>query len=141
MTPAHHGLHGGPREAKGRRQIERDHLIPRLVAELDQKVVARDAGIGYEDVELAQGVLAGWHQGLDRILVSEVAGEHVDATGKLAGERVERITARPRDRNVCTLRMQRARNRATDPAACAGDESALASQVEHHRPPLIHVPS
>src|SRR6185369_810570 len=38
MAPPHHGLHRRPRQAKGGRKVERNDLIPRLVAQLDEKI-------------------------------------------------------------------------------------------------------
>ena len=42
--------------------------------QLHQQIVSCDPGIGHQDIELAHRFLGLGHQGLDRILVGEVAG-------------------------------------------------------------------
>ena len=58
---------------KGGGQIDRDHLVPGLVAQLHKQIVAVDAGVGDQDVELAHHFFGLRHQRLDLVLVGEVA--------------------------------------------------------------------
>src|SRR5690606_29160148 len=83
------------------------------------------------DIELSHRLFGLRHQRLDLVLVRQVAGQHVDALLQIAGEFVERLTARAGDRNACALLVQRARNRPTDAAGCPGYQRGLPGQVEH----------
>src|SRR6476469_8507580 len=49
----HHSPQGRTREAESGGQIDRDHLVPVLVPQLDQQIILRDPGIGHQNVELA----------------------------------------------------------------------------------------
>ena len=53
------------------------------------------------------------------------------ALAQLAGERVQHLAPRARDRDGRALRVQRLRDRAADAAGRAGDERRPASQIEH----------
>ena len=83
-------LQRGARQAEGRGQVDRDHLVPVLVLQLHEQIVAGDAGIVDQDVELAHRRFRLRHQCFDRVLVGEVARQHMDALAELAGELLER---------------------------------------------------
>ena len=80
---AHHQFGRGAREAEGRRQIDRDDVIPILVLHLHEQIVAGDAGIGDEDVDLPHRRFGRRHQRLDLGGVGEIAGQHVNALAEL----------------------------------------------------------
>src|SRR4029453_13563556 len=71
------------------------------------------------------------HQGLDLVLVREVARQHVDAVLKLAGELIERVAARTGERAGRALPVKRARDCPSDPAGRSGNERGPAGQIEH----------
>src|SRR5262249_12441695 len=96
-----------------------------------QEIVAVDAGIGDENVELAHGLFRPRHQRLHRLLVGEVARQLMHAAAKLAGKQRQGLAPGAGDRDGRALLMQRACDRAADAAARAGDERALAGEVEH----------
>src|SRR5882762_4476750 len=85
---AHHQPGHCPGQAEGRRQIDLDDLVPVLVAQLHEQIVAGDAGIGDENIDLAHGLFRRRHQRLDLGGVGEIAGQHVNPVAELAGERV-----------------------------------------------------
>ena len=114
-------------------QVDVEHLLPVLVLQRNEQVVLGDAGVGDQDVELAQRLLGVRDQRLDRILVGEIAGQHRRAA-ELGGERLEHLAARAGHRDLRALRVQRARDRAADAAGRAGDERGLAGQIEHAAP-------
>src|SRR5262249_16905747 len=66
-----------------------------------------------------------------RIFVGKIAGQHMHALRQLTGKLVKCITPRSGDRNRRPLRMQRARNRATDAAGGAGHKRSFAGKIEH----------
>ena len=72
------------------------------------------------------------HQRLDRILVGEIAGQHVHALLQFAGQRIERLAPGAGKRDRRALPVQRAAMAAAERAACAGHQRGLAGQIEHH---------
>ena len=100
---AHHAAHRGPRQAEGGGQVDRDHLLPILVAQLHQQIIARHAGIGDQHVELPHRFLGAGDQGIDGGGIGEIARQNMDAAAKLAGERIERVDARAGERHVSRL--------------------------------------
>src|SRR3954452_10022561 len=49
---AHHQLGRGARKAEGRGQVDLDHVVPVLIAQLHEKIVPCDAGIGDQNIDL-----------------------------------------------------------------------------------------
>ena len=92
---AHHQFGRRASQPEGRGQIDRDNVIPILVAQLHEQIVAGDAGIGDEDVDLPHRGFRRRHQRLDLGAVGEIAGQHVNALAELGGE------AHPAPRGAC----------------------------------------
>ena len=116
-------------------EIDGDHFVPRLVAQTHENIVARHPGIVDENVQSAHRLLGARHQGLDVVLVGEVAGQHVHALAQLRRHLVQHVAARAGERRRRSLRMQRARDRTADAAGRSGHQRALAGQIEHQ--PLL----
>ncbi len=131
VAPAHHPLERGARQPEGRGQVDRDHLVPGLVAQLHEQIVARDAGIGDQHIELAHGRFRLRHQRIDRGTVGEVAWQDMDAILQSAGQRLERVRPRAGERNGRALLMECARDRTADATGRSRHQSGLAGQVEH----------
>ena len=72
------------------------------------------------------------HQGLDGILVRQVAGHEVDAlAAEFGGQGFQRLGAGAGNGDDGTLRVERLGDGAAEAAGRAGDESLAAGQVEH----------
>ena len=99
-APAHHGPHRRAGEPEGGGQIDRDDGIPVLVAQLHEQIVPVDAGIGDQDVELFHFGFGVGHQLLDRVLVGEIARQHMHAGAEFGGERIERLRRVPESATV-----------------------------------------
>ena len=128
---AHHQLGRRARQTEGRGQIDRDDVVPILVAQLHEQIVAGDAGIGDEDVDLPHRGFGRRHQRLDLGAVGEVAGQHMNALAQLRRQAIQHLAPRAGNGNRRALRVQRLRDRAADAAGRAGDERLPASQIEH----------
>jgi hypothetical protein len=55
----------------------------------------------------------------------------VDAIRELAGQLIEHLAPGAGDRDGGALLVERARDRAADPASCTSHERGLAGQIEH----------
>ncbi len=71
-TGLHHRLRGGAGEAKRGFQVDADHLIPLVVLHAHREVVARDAGIIDQDVELAERLHGLGNESVDSRTVGQV---------------------------------------------------------------------
>src|SRR5712671_3800183 len=94
MTTPHHSFDGRTREAKGSGQVDRNHLIPYRVAQLNEEVVPRDPRIGDEDIKLAHLSLALRYQGLDFFLFSQVTGRHMNTSTQFPSKPLKCILSR-----------------------------------------------
>ena len=91
---AHHQLGRGAGETEGRGQVDLDDVVPVLVTQLHEQVVARDAGVGDQDIDLPHRGFRRGHQRLDFRAVGQIARQHVNAFAKLAGEGIQHLAAR-----------------------------------------------
>ena len=129
-TP-HHPTHSRTDKAERRRQIDRNHPIPVLIAQLDQEVVLRNSRICHQDIEPAHRLLRLRHQQLDLGVVREVAGEHVDTIFELAGKLIQQFAPGPGQGDGRALMVKGTRNRIPNSAGSSGDECGFAGQIEH----------
>ena len=72
-------------------RVDVDHLLPFLVAQLHEQIVAVDPGVGDENIELPHGLLRLGDQRLDRIPIGKIAGEHMDTVHEVDREGIERL--------------------------------------------------
>ena len=102
-APAHHAAHRGARQPERGGEIDRDDLVPVLVLHAHEKIVAGDAGIVDQNIDVPHGGFGGRHQLLDLGRVGQIAGQHMDAAAQLAGQRVERSSRVPEMATVAPL--------------------------------------
>ena len=97
------------------------------------------AGVGDEQLEAAERLGGGEHEGLERVGVGHVDGlaEGRGATvAELRDRRLDAGGVAGRDGDGAPLRGQAERDRTTDAARAARDDRALARQSQVHRPDL-----
>ena len=119
-------------EAECGGQIYGYHLVPILVAQLHEQVIPVDASIRDQNIKLLHFFFRARHQRFDRILVREIAWQHMHAAAQRSRESIESILARAGDRDSRSLCMKCACDRSTERAAGAGYQRSLSVQVEHH---------
>src|SRR5690606_1759804 len=112
-------------------QVDRDHLVPFLVFHAHEEVVLRHAGVVDQDVERAELGLGLAGELLHRRAVAKVAGHDVNALCKLAGQRLEPVSPRARDRDGGTRSVQLARDRVAYAPGRPCDERTPPGQTEH----------
>ena len=130
----HHAAHSSTCKTEGRRQVNGDHLIPILVAQLHKQIVLGDPGIGHEYVELAHDLFGTRHEGFCFGAVGEIAREHMHALAEIGGEAVERFALGAGERDRRTLCMEDARYAAADRAARSCDQCGLPGEFKHVKP-------
>ena len=120
---AHHATQHGARQVEGGGQVDRDHLVPLLVLHAHEELVAGDAGIVDEDVELAQRRLGGGHELVD---LRRGRRDCREARGRArrARRRAPRAprAACPRAPTIAPCAWSALAMRAADAAARAGDQ-------------------
>ena len=130
----HRPRHGLERVERAE-QVRLEHLAPRVDRHAHDQVVARDAGVVDEDVDLAVRV----ERGLDQRL-SGFRLRHVRLNGqRLAAERLDLLrgllrrgrVARVREADVGALLGEPQRDGLADAARPARDHGRLASQIDH----------
>ena len=119
---------------EGRGQVDADHVVEILVAQLNKQVVPRDAGIGDQNVELPHRFFGSRNQRLDFLHVGQIAGQHMNPLFQLTRKGIQRLAPGARDGNRGALRMQCFCNRAADATRRSGDQRGPACQIEHVAP-------
>ena len=117
-------------------EIDGDDLIPVLIAQLNEKVVSRHAGIGDQHVELAHGLFRALYQRIGFGRVGEVTSQHVHALAEFGGQLVEILPAGSGNGDGGALGVKNARDGAADAAGGAGDQRGFSFEVEHLACPL-----
>ena len=129
------GLAAARHQAERGLQVDADHLIPFLVLHPHRQIVARDAGIVDENIELAAKRLdRRGHQRIDRGGVGQIARQGDMIAAEFGAKRLELLGIGPGNRQPRALRGQRLGDRRTDPARSAGDQRGHACEVEHSIP-------
>src|SRR6185312_2436705 len=100
-------------------QVDVDHLVQVLPRELEERPVCTDAGIGYEDVDASEPIGGLMAERRQRIEIADVARRGDGAVEP------EVVAASRRQAEVDPARVERARDRGADAAACAGDDGSL----------------
>jgi hypothetical protein len=122
------------RQPERRGEVDADHVVEILVAQLNKQVVPGDPCVGDQDIELSHRLFGGGNQRLDLFHTGEIAGQHMDPLFQFAGERIQRLAPGARNGNRGALCVQRFCNRAADAACRAGDQRGPACQIEHIAP-------
>ena len=126
---------------EGAEQVRLEHLAPGIEAHPHDQVVAGDAGVVDEDVDLAEGAEGGGDQGLGGFGLHDVAGlghrapaERLDRDGRVARRDLVAAVA---ERDVRALLREAQHDRPADAARAAGHHRALAVQVDHRAFSLV----
>ena len=115
-----------------RAKIDVQDLVPLFRLHLHKELVAGDACIGDQNVELAaSGLFSAAHKAVDGVCVREV-GRHDDAVTWQAGLYLFQHTfARARQGHLCARFGQRHRNRATNATGGSGHQRCASAQIKH----------
>src|SRR5712675_1366256 len=103
VAAAHHAAQRSARQTKSGGEVHIEHRLPILVLHAQGEIVAGNAGIVDEDIELAHRRVGVARELVGGVRVGEIGGEDMRAPRRLGGEflreRVKRGGARAGERN------------------------------------------
>ena len=117
-----------PAEQKGPREVDAEHLVPALQAELVGVVEAEDAGDVHQHVELSEAVDAGAHGRVHLRGLADVAGLHLDRGAQRAalfGTLAQRVRLQVDEKETGALGGQPLGGGPPDAGRAAGDQCNL----------------
>ena len=101
VTPTIDAPHNALGEAKIAAEIDLQHIIPVIILHLDEQFVARDAGIGDEDVERPYGGLCAAHKTIYGVSIGQIARHDGALALQRACDLLKHVLACARQRNFC----------------------------------------
>ena len=131
----HHRPGRGAHQPERGLEVDPDDLLELLVLHPHQQIVASDAGIVDEDVELAAKRLDRLrHELIDRSAVGQVARQRDMIAAERRAEGFQLVDIAARDREPRALPRQRLGNRAAEPARSAGHQRGHSRKIKHLHP-------